>query len=129
VSQPKPRSGSSLAITILAILMAVVGLYAIGLVFGGTITDPNVMILYVTVAVLAFTFVLLTMTRMRRGIRIGAYTPPKVLSIVKCGQCSFKQIKNFALGDFVFKTLGKCTQCTTGDLSISGIYTEGLPKK
>jgi len=129
VSQPKPRSGSSLALTILAVVMAVVGLYAIGLVFGGTITDPNVMILYVTVAVLAFTFVLLTMTRMRRGIRLGMYTPPKVLSIVKCGQCSFKQIKNFAIGDFVFKTLGKCTQCNVGDLSINGIYTEGPPKK
>jgi uncharacterized membrane protein (DUF4010 family) len=109
--------------------MAVVGLYFIGLVFGGTIQDPNVMILYVTVAVVAFTFVLLTMTRMRRGIRIGAYTPVKVLSVVKCGQCSFKQIKNFAIGDFVFKALGKCTQCNVGDLSINGIYTEGPPKK
>jgi len=109
--------------------MAVVGLYFIGLVFGGDIADPNVMILYVTIAVVAFTFVLLTLTRMRRGIRIGAYAPVKVLSIVKCGQCSFKQIKNFAIGDFVFKTLGKCTQCNVGDLSINGIYTEGPPKK
>jgi hypothetical protein len=129
VSQPKPRSGSSLALTILAAIMAVVGLYFIGLVFNGQITDPNIAILYGTVAVLAFTFVLLTLTRMRRGIRIGAYSPPKVLSIVKCGQCSFKQIKNFALGDFVFKALGKCTQCNVGDLTINGIYTEGPPKK
>ncbi len=113
MSQPKPRSGSSLVITILAAVMAVVGLYTI----------------YLTIAVLAFTFVVLSFTRMRRGLRIGAYTPPKVLSVVKCGQCSFKQVKNFALGDFVFKTLGKCTQCTTGDLSINGIYTEGPPKK
>jgi hypothetical protein len=109
--------------------MAVVGLYFIGLVFNGQITDPSIAVLYVTVAVLAFTFVLLTLTRMRRGIRIGAYAPPKVLSIVKCGQCSFKQIKNFALGDFVFKALGKCTQCNVGDLTINGIYTEGPPKK
>src|SRR5207245_8249728 len=60
--------------------MAVVGLYFIGLVFGGDIADPNIAILYVTIAVLAFTFVLLTLTRMRRGIRIGAYTPLKVFS-------------------------------------------------
>jgi hypothetical protein len=108
--------------------MAVVGLYTIGLALNGNL-DPTLQILYLTVAVLAFTFVLLSLTRMRRGVRIGAYTPPKVLSVVKCGQCSFKQIKNFALGDFVFKALGKCTQCTTGDLSINGIYTEGPPKK
>lgn len=109
--------------------MGIVGIYFLSLVFGGTITDPNVMILYVTLSVLAFTFVLFSMTRMRRGVRIGPYFSPKVLSVVKCGQCSFKQIKNFAAGDFVFKTLGKCTQCMTGDLSISGIYTEGPPKK
>ena len=109
--------------------MAVVGLYTIGLALNTADLDPTLQILYLTIAVLAFTFVVLSFTRMRRGIRIGAYTAPKVLSVVKCGQCSFKQIKNFALGDFVFKTLGKCTQCTTGDLSINGIYTEGPPKK
>jgi hypothetical protein len=128
VSQPKPRSGSSIVITILAVAAAIVGLYAIGLAFNGSL-DPTLQILYFSIAVFAFGFVFLSLTRMRRGVRIGSYNPPKVLSIVKCGQCSFKQIKNFALGDFVFKALGKCTQCTTGDLSISGIYTEGPPKK
>jgi len=108
--------------------MAVVGLYTIGIALNGNL-DPTGQILYFSIAVLAFAFVFLSFTRMRRGIRIGAYTPVKVLSIVKCGQCSFKQIKNFALGDFVFKTLGKCTQCNVGDLSINGIYTEGPPKK
>ena len=129
MSQPKPRSGSSIVITIVAAVMAVVGLYTIGLALNAPNPDPTLQILYITIAVLAFSFVFLSFTRMRRGVRIGAYTPPKVLSVVKCGQCSFKQIKNFALGDFVFKTLGKCTQCTTGDLSINGIYTEGPPKK
>ena len=127
MSQPQPRSGSSLVITILAAIMAIVGIYTIGLAF--TVPDATLQILYLTISVLAFTFVLLSFTRMRRGVQIGRYTPPKVLSIVKCGQCSFKQIKNFAVGDFVFKTLGKCAQCTTGDLSINGIYTEGPPKK
>lgn len=107
--------------------MAIAGIYTLGLAFG--VGDPTLQVLYLTISVLAFTFVLLSFTRMRRGVRIGAYNPPKVLSIVKCGQCSFKQIKNFVAGDFVFKTLGKCTQCTTGDLSINGIYTEGPPKK
>lgn len=107
--------------------MAIVGIYTVGLAFSAV--DPTLQILYLTISVLAFTFVLLSFTRMRRGVQIGRYAPPKVLSVVKCGQCSFKQIKNFAIGDFVFKTLGKCTQCNVGDLSISGIYTEGPPKK
>jgi hypothetical protein len=109
--------------------MAVVGLYTIGLALNTPDLDPTLQILYIVIAVLAFTFVILSFTRMRRGISIGAYSAPKVFSVVNCGQCSFKQIKGFAIGDFVFKTLGKCTQCTTGDLAISGIYTEGPPKK
>ncbi len=128
MSQPKPRSGSSVVITVIAAIMAVVGLYTVGLAVNGSL-DPTLQILYLTIAVLAFTFVLLSVTRMRRGLRIGPYTPIKVFSVVKCGQCSFKQIKNFAMGDFVFKALGKCTQCNTGDLAINGIYTEGPPKK
>ncbi|TMI47391.1 hypothetical protein E6H20_10925 [Candidatus Bathyarchaeota archaeon] len=129
MSQPKPRSGSSLVITIVAAVMAVVGLYTIGLALNTPELDPTLQILYITIAVLAFAFVFRSFTRMRRGIRIRAYSPPKVLSVVTCGPCSFIQIKNFSLGDFVFKTLGKCTQCTTGELSINGIYTEGPPKK
>lgn len=108
--------------------MAIVGVVALNFVNFGNLADPT-SILFGTVALIAFLFVVMSFTRTRRGVRIGAYTPPKVLSIVKCGQCSFKQIKNFALGDFVFKALGKCTQCTTGDLTINGIYTEGPPKK
>jgi len=107
--------------------MALVGLYSI--FFALNASDQTGQLLFTTISVLAFTFVLLSFTRMRRGVRLGPYAPLKVLSIVKCGQCSFKQIKNFAMGDFVFKSTGKCTQCTTGDLSISGIYTEGPPKK
>src|SRR5437764_5809311 len=109
--------------------MAVGRLCTIGRALNTRDLDPTIQILYLTIAVLAFTFVVLSFTRMRRGIRLGAYTAPKVLSVVKCGQCIFKQIKDFALGDFVFKTLGKCTQCTTGDLSIHGIYIEGPRKK
>src|SRR5436309_16121516 len=109
--------------------MAVVGLYTIALALSTPDLDPTLLILYLTIAVLGFTFVVLSFTRMRRGIRIGAFTAPKVLSVVKCEQCSFKQMKDFALGDFVFTTLGKCTQCTTGELTINGIYTEGSPKK
>ncbi len=108
--------------------MAIVGLSTAGLALNGNL-DPTLQILFLTISVVAFTFVVLSLTRMRRGVRIGPYTPLKVMSIVKCGQCSFKQIKNFVAGDFVFKGLGKCTQCTTGDLSINGIYTEGPPKK
>src|SRR2546428_6050870 len=102
MSQPKPRSGSSLFITILAAIMAVVGLYFIGPVFGGDIADPNIAILYVTIAVLAFTFVLLTLTRMRRGIRIGAYTPIKVLSVVKCGGGELQTNQKLCTGGIFF---------------------------
>src|SRR5438093_13300295 len=101
--------------------MAVVGLYTIGLALNTPDLDPTLQILYLTIAVLAFTFVVLSFMRMRRGIRIGAYTALIVVSVVKCRQCSFKQITNFAFGDFVFKTVCKCTQFSTSDLMFNGI--------
>jgi|SRR6266568_5224722 len=60
--------------------------------------------------------------------RAGA-APNRVFEIVKCKQCSFKQIKNFALGDYVTKTLGLCTQCNTANLFIDGIYGEPPHRK
>jgi len=51
------------------------------------------------------------------------------MSIVKCPQCSFKQLKNFSVGDYVFKKLGMCTQCGVASLSITGIYYDGPTRR
>ncbi|HZY93347.1 MAG TPA: hypothetical protein VFE98_00610 [Candidatus Bathyarchaeia archaeon] len=129
MAQPKPpRGGPSIGLIIISILLVIVGVYSFQSALFTDVSDVT-RFLFLVMFVLSFGFVIFSMRRVRRGYSITRIVPYKVLSIVKCAQCSFKQIKNFAVGDYVTKTEGKCTQCGVGDLSINGIYTEGPPKR
>ena len=86
-------------------------------------------LLYLSVTVFAFGFVMFSITRARRGYAIPFMTPSKVMSVVRCAQCSFKQIKNFAAGEYVFKIAGICTQCGKPSLFINEIYAEDIKKR
>jgi hypothetical protein len=130
VSTGKPRAGSQVLPTIIALIMVAVGLVTLNLGFASlSSNDLATAILYFSVAVVSFGFVSFSVLRVRRGFGFGYVSNSKVLSIVKCTQCSFKQIKNFTLGDFVFKQEGKCTQCGNQTLFINGIYSEDLRKR
>ena len=125
MSQPRPRSGPSIGVMLISIVLIIIAFYTLNLALSTFSTDVTLATLYFTVAVLSFGFVVLSVFRVRRGYALANPAPLKVMSIVKCPQCSFKQIKNFAVGDFVFKKLGMCTQCGVASLSITGIYYDG----
>jgi len=82
-----------------------------------------------SLAFVTFLFVVFNIVRTRRGFSLTTVVPSKVLSVVQCTQCSFKQLKNFALGDYVTKAEGKCTQCGNQTLFVSGIFTEAGKKR
>jgi len=129
VSQPRPRSGPSIGVMLISIVLIIIAFYTLNLALSTFSTDVTLATLYFTVAVLSFGFVVLSVFRVRRGYALANPAPLKVMSIVKCPQCSFKQIKNFAVGDFVFKKLGMCTQCGVASLSITGIYYDGPTRR
>ena len=129
MSQPRPRSGPSVATMIISILLVIVGFLTIEVGFASYQSQPDIATLYFTVGFLSLGLVLFSVLRVRRGVMITRGTPNKVLSIILCPQCSFKQLKNFAVGDYVFKTQGKCSQCGVGSLYINGIYTEGPSRR
>ncbi len=91
--------------------------------------DQSSALLYLSVTVISFGLVALTVLRVRRGYTSGGGLAPKVLSVIRCAQCSFKQIKSFAIGDYVFKAEGRCNQCGNESLFINGIYAEDLRKR
>ncbi len=115
---------------IISLILVLVGLTAITALLSGTDPvsgsplDSTRTLLYTSVAFLAFAYVSFSVLRVRRSYSITGFPPGKVMSIVRCAQCSFKQIKNFTLGDYVYKTVGQCTQCGSPSLFINGIYTE-----
>jgi hypothetical protein len=115
---------------LISIVLIIVAFYTLNLSLGAFNTgDVTLGTLYFTVAVLSFGFVVLSVFRVRKGYSLANPAPLKVMSIVKCPQCSFKQIKNFAVGDYVFKNLGMCTQCGVAPLSITGIYYDGPTRR
>jgi len=129
VAQPRPRSGPSIGVMLISIVLIIIAFYTLNLALSTFSTDVTLATLYFTVAVLSFGFVVLSVFRVRRGYALANPAPLKVMSVVKCPQCSFKQIKNFAVGDFVFKKLGMCTQCGVASLSITGIYYDGPTRR
>ncbi|TMI66924.1 hypothetical protein E6H12_00905 [Candidatus Bathyarchaeota archaeon] len=129
MSQPRPRSGPSIGVMLISIVLIIIAFYTLNLALSTFSSDVTLATLYFTVAVLSFGFVVLSVFRVRRGYALANPAPLKVMSIVKCPQCSFKQIKNFAVGDFVFKKLGMCSQCGVASLSITGIYYDGPTRR
>ena len=53
--------------------------------------------------------------------------PINTVTVIKCENCDYTEIRDFKKGDFIFKQVGKCQKCG-GDLYIKTIYTVE-PKK
>ncbi len=136
MAQGKPPGGGSVTVRfVLSLILAFVGLFSLlslltgyDFIFQRKLDDTGTS-LYLSLAFVTFVFVLFNIVRTRRVFSLATVSPSNVLSIVKCTQCSFKQIKNFALGDYVAKSEGKCSQCGNPTLFVSGIFTEDRKKR
>lgn len=130
MSKGKPRSGTPIIPLVISLILVIVGL--------GTLQqgisefdrgNAELALLYLSVTVFSFGFVSFSILRVRRGYGMPYISPSKVLSVVRCAKCSFKQIKNFGAGDYVLKMIGTCTQCGNPALFINEIYAEDLKKR
>ena len=130
MSQGKPRGGIPLVPMLISLVLVIIGITTLqqGVV---EFREGNAQqaLLYLSVTVFAFGFVMFSIMRTRRGYAVPFIAPSKVMSVVRCAQCSFKQIKNFALGDYVFGMAGTCTQCGKPSLFINEIYAEEIKKR
>jgi amino acid transporter len=125
--QNRPPRGPSILVMVISFILAVVGGFSLLAVLNTD--DATLRLFYSLISLFSFTLVFLSLFRIRRRYSISTVVPYKVLSIVRCAQCSFKQLRNFTPGDYVDKTEGKCAQCGTGSLFINGIYSEGPPRR
>ncbi|OLD05030.1 hypothetical protein AUG19_09550 [archaeon 13_1_20CM_2_54_9] len=136
MAQGKPPGGGSVTVRfVLSLILAFIGLFSLLALLTGydfiqqrRLDDAGTS-LYLSLAFVTFLFVVFNIVRTRRGFSLTTVVPSKVLSVVQCTQCSFKQLKNFALGDYVTKAEGKCTQCGNQTLFVSGIFTEAGKKR
>ena len=52
----------------------------------------------------------------------------KVLTVIRCTKCNYKNIKDFEKGDYVLKEVGSCPKCD-GTLLIYSIFRETKEKE
>ncbi len=130
MSSGRPTGGSIILRYALALIMVVIGVVALNLGLS-SLSDNDVpsALLWFSVVIVTLGFVSFSILRVRRGFSLMPLSSTKMLSVVMCTQCTFKQMKNFSLGDYVSKQEGKCSQCGNPTLFISGIYSEDLKKK
>jgi hypothetical protein len=130
VSAGKPQGGSTILRYALALILVVVGVVSLNLgLIAWSDGDMPSALLWFSVVVVTLGFFSFSILRVRRGFSLGPFSNTRILSVVLCSKCSFKQMKNFTLGDYVSKQEGKCTQCGNPTLFISGIFSEDLKKK
>jgi hypothetical protein len=131
LSKPRQSATGSALVYLVAIFLFMVAVLSINVglnMYLAPNSDVTGSLVYLSVGVVSIGLVGMTILRVRRGSSMAGI-PLKVLSVVRCSQCSFKQIKSFAMGDYVFKTEGRCSQCGNESLFINGIYAEDLRRR
>ena len=83
---------------------------------------------YAIASSVAIVLAVSSIMQMRRRIVMLQRLATKVLLVVLCGNCGFKVVRAFADGDFVYKEVGQCQQCS-GTMRVESIYAEEPAKK
>ncbi|MGA2238697.1 MAG: hypothetical protein ABSG74_05755 [Candidatus Bathyarchaeia archaeon] len=83
---------------------------------------------YAAASSIAIVLAVSSIMQMRRRILLLQSLAIKVLSVILCANCGFKVVRAFTQGDFVYKEVGNCQQCS-GTMRIDSIYAEEPPKK
>jgi len=63
----------------------------------------------------------------RRMTLVKSSVPRSMITIVECRKCGLKNLRTFAKGDFMFKTVENCQKCSE-PMFITGIYAEKVKK-
>ncbi len=83
---------------------------------------------YAAASSIAIVLAVSSIMQMRRRMLLLQSLAVKILSVILCANCGFKVVRAFTQGDFVYKEVGNCQQCS-GTMRIDSIYAEEPPKK
>ena len=116
---------------LIAFSVAVLG-YSVWMLYSGILSmkEGSMESFYYTVfiSMIGILLALSSLMQIRRRVSVLSRIAAKVLTVTLCGKCGFKAMRNFAVGDYVFKEAVKCQQC--GDtMYVSQIYQEEPKKK
>ncbi len=89
------------------------------------VTETSNFYINMIIGVLGLVLALSSLSRLRGQIALMEKERKRVQTVVKCSKCDFKSIRDFEIGDFVNKDVGKCKQCGK-QMNISSIYQEDI---
>jgi hypothetical protein len=121
---------SRIAPSALMTLFVVLVLSLAALVYGISILDQYSDIGYI---VLLFGFLgaaiaTYTLVQMRRRLSKLKIDVPPVTTTIECKKCSFKNVREFQRGDYIFKEVEPCQKCND-KMMITAIYREVKEKE
>jgi hypothetical protein len=62
------------------------------------------------------------------GVRVPVQNPIfRTVTVAKCSKCEYAEVRDFQRGDYFYKVLGKCKECS-GDMYVKTIYAIPLQK-
>jgi len=126
------RSAGSLYFYLLIAFSIVVLGYSVWMLYSGLLSmkEGNVESFYYTafISLIGILLALSSLMQVKRRVSLLPRMAAKVLTVTLCSKCDFKVMRNFAVGDYVFKESGKCQQCGE-TMHVSQIYQEEPKKK
>jgi hypothetical protein len=115
-----------LAIILVTFILSLIALY---IALGNMVNQTDLWSSYSFFAVglfgLALSGYLLMQTRSKPVQKILEL--PRVLTMLECPNCDFKNVRDFQKGDYIFKENGSCQKCDN-TMKITGIYREAKKK-
>lgn len=117
--KPEPKSPVGLLLLLLIAFLAVFFLFS-GIARYVEV-GPQESMGSLLLGILGILFLILMVSRIMGQMSLP---PPRVtLTLLQCGQCAFKSLRNFQLGDFIPKPVGNCPSCG-GPMTVEAIYPE-----
>ena len=123
---PRSRISPSALMTLFVVLV----LSLAALVYGISILDqyPDIGYIVLLFGFLGAAIATYTLVQIRRRLSKLKIVIPPVTTTIECKKCSFKNVREFQRGDYIFKELEPCQKCNDKML-ITAIYREVKEKE
>ncbi len=123
---PRARVAPSSLMTLFMVLV----LSLAALIYGISIleTYPDIAYIVLLFGFLGTAIAAYALVQMRRRLSKLRIVVPPVTTTIECKKCSFKNVREFQRGDYIFKELEPCQKCND-KMMITAIYREVKEKE
>ncbi len=127
MGEGKARRISIFFITVI-LVMLVMSLVALILAVETYVTQGNIDVMNTILSVSTIALSIYLLLQMRKRTLSLDFEALKVLTVIQCTKCNYRNVKDFEKGDYILKEVGSCPKCD-GILLIYSIFREVKEKE